>query len=79
MICLITYIIKGLTPLKSTTELIIQANEMVNTNKISLFFPPVKKDKHKKSPLKKNVKKEKVQPMDFLLSNKKLKKILHQI
>ena len=55
--CLITYIIKGLSPLKSAAEILTQANENVNTNKISLFFAPPKKDKHKKSSLKGKVKK----------------------
>ena len=74
LICLITYIIKGLTPLKSTTELIIQANEKVNTNKISLFFPPVKKDKHKKSHLKRNVKKRKNSVKGFSAFEQETKK-----
>ena len=50
LMCLITYIIKGLTSLKSAVEILIKANGKENNN-IRLFFPP-KKDNHKKSFLK---------------------------
>ena len=59
LICLIFYILKGLTPLRYNTELIIQENEKINTNKINLLFPPVKKDKSKRSSLKEKEKKKK--------------------
>ena len=59
LICLITYMIKGLEPLRGCTELLIKENEKDNIKKISIFFPPIKKDKKNKSSLKGKVSKNK--------------------